>query len=95
MTNGIRTVTLVLAIGWSLTASAAEPGWDKIIGNDTGGIISWSHEHELNAPGWAAEHCARYNKFAQITTIQRQYGDYIAFDCNWRPPFGYPARPRN
>ena len=86
MTNGIKTATLVLAISWSLAAFAAEPGWDKIRGNDTGGIIPWSEEHELNAPEWAAEHCAYYKKYAHITTIQRQYGDYIAFDCISRPP---------
>ena len=58
MTNCIKTATLVLAIAWSLAAFAVEPGWDKIRGNDTGGIIPWSEEHELNAPEWAAEHCA-------------------------------------
>jgi hypothetical protein len=89
--NRIRTVTLLLAISWSLVASA-EPSWDVVKGNDTGGIISWSPEHQLLAPEWAAEHCARYKKFARTTSIHLQYGDYIAFACNWWPPFGYSTR---
>jgi hypothetical protein len=86
--NRIWTAALALAIGWSLPASA-DLWWDGAKGNDTGGIISWSPDHELIAPQWAAEHCAHYKKFARITSIRRQYGDYIAFDCNWRPPLGY------
>jgi hypothetical protein len=66
--NRIRTVTLLLAIGWSLMASA-ESSWDVVKGNDTGGIISWSPEHQLLAPEWAAEHCARYEKFTRTTSI--------------------------
>ncbi|HEY1475845.1 MAG TPA: hypothetical protein VGF53_17380 [Pseudolabrys sp.] len=90
--NRIWIAALVLAIGWSLPASA-DLWWDGVKGNDTGGIISWSPDHELIAPQWAAEHCAHYKKFAQITSIGRQYGNYIAFDCNWRPPLGYrPSR---
>ena len=89
--NRIRTATLGLAIGWSLPASA-DLWWDGVRGNDTGGIISWSPDHERIAPQWAAEHCARYKKFARFTSMQRQYGDYIAFDCDWRQPPGYSTR---
>jgi hypothetical protein len=30
--------------------SNAEPWWDVVKGNDMGGIISWSPEHQLLAP---------------------------------------------
>lgn len=56
-----------------------------LIANDTGGIIPWSpfadrHRHEI-----AADHCARYFKFAKITSVHRQYGDYIGFVCRFGP----------
>ena len=89
----IRAAIFVLAIGWSLTAQA-EPWWGSLTGNDTGGIIPWSPEHQLMAREWAAAHCASFDKFARITSIHPQYGDYIAFACEWRPPFGYWRRYR-
>jgi hypothetical protein len=86
--NRVRTITLVIAMAWSVAASAQ--AWLGVLtGNDTGGIIPWSPEHQLEAQEWADYHCARYHKFAQITSIRAQYGDYIAFDCNWRRPLGY------
>src|SRR5262249_8004285 len=54
-------------------------------GNDTGGIISWSCEAEAAARAIAADHCARWDKFARITSVHRRYGDYIAFQCLWNP----------
>jgi hypothetical protein len=54
-------------------------------GNDTGGIISWSCENEAAALSIAAEHCAWHNKYPRITSVHRQYGDYIAFQCLWDP----------
>jgi hypothetical protein len=36
------------------------------------------------ATAMASEHCARYGKRAVITSIHREYGDYVAFDCRWR-----------
>ncbi len=92
--NRIKAATLVLAVGWSLTASAS-PWWGGITGNDTGGIIPWSPENQRAAPDWAAEHCARYGKFAQITSNIHQYGYYIAFDCDWRPPNRYHTHRRD
>ncbi len=89
--NRIRTVTLVLALGWSMAASA-EPWWAGLTGNDTGGIIPWTEGHELVASEWAARHCARYGKFARFTSNRREYGYYIAFECDWRSPPGYSAR---
>jgi hypothetical protein len=63
-------------------------------GNDTGGIISWSCENEAMAPQLAAEYCARWDKYPRITSVHRQYGDFIAFSCLWSPhinPYALPA----
>ena len=63
-------------------------------GNDTGGIISWSCENEADAKAIAADHCARWDKYARITSVHRQYGDFIAFACLWSPhvnPYALPA----
>jgi hypothetical protein len=68
-------------------------------GNDTGGIISWSCENEAMAQQIAAEYCARWDKYHRITSVHRQYGDFIAFNCLWSPhvaPYALPAvRTRN
>ena len=62
-------------------------------GNDTGGIIPWSCEAEAWAPRAAAGYCARFNKYARITGVNRQYGDYISFNCLWAPNVDRYARP--
>ena len=54
-------------------------------GYDTGGIISWSCENEAMAQQIAAEYCARWDKYHRITSVHRQYGDFIAFNCLWSP----------
>ncbi len=62
--------------------------------NDTGGIIKWSCENEAAAQDIAAAYCARWNKYHRITSVHRQYGDYIAFACLWTPrvnPYALPA----
>ena len=33
----------------------------------------------------AADYCARWDKYPRITSVHRQYGDYIAFRCLWSP----------
>jgi hypothetical protein len=63
-------------------------------GNDTGGIIPWSCENEAYAHDIAAAFCARWEKYHRITSVHRQYGDYIGFACLWRPDinrFAIPA----
>ena len=62
-------------------------------GNDTGGIIPWSCENEVLAPRAAAGYCARFNKYARITGVNRQYGDYISFNCLWAPDLERFAKP--
>src|SRR5215813_13401559 len=62
-------------------------------GNDTGGIISWSCENEAMAQQIAAEYCARWDKYHRITSVHRQYGDFIAFNCLWSPHVARYAMP--
>jgi hypothetical protein len=65
-------------------------------GNDTGGIIPWSCENEAMAQQLAAAYCARWDKYHRITSVHRQYGDFIAFSCLWSPyvnPYALPAVP--
>jgi hypothetical protein len=62
--------------------------------NDTGGIIPWSCENEAVAQRVAAAYCARWDKYHRITSVHRQYGDFIAFACLWAPhinPYAIPA----
>ena len=75
-------MTAIVGLGLCASLANADP-WVK--GNDTGGIISWSCEAEAMAPAIAAEHCAWHNKYPRITSVHRQYGDYIAFNCLWNP----------
>lgn len=59
-----------------------------LVGNDTGGIIPWSPMTEHYRVAIASDHCALYGKIARITSVHRQYGDYIGFVCR----FGSPRR---
>jgi hypothetical protein len=47
----------------------------------------------------AAEYCARWDKYHRITSVHRQYGDFIAFNCLWSPHVARydlpPVRTRN
>jgi hypothetical protein len=75
----------------SVAAMPAQAWWGDVKGNDTGGIISWSPEVEPVFHQMAADHCARWNKEAVITSVHRWYGDYVGFSCRW--PRGYdPAK---
>ena len=57
-----------------------------LVGNDTGGIIPWSPVAERYRVAIASDHCAFYGKIARITSVHRQYGDYIGFRCLFGPP---------
>ena len=72
----------LLAIGMMLALGACGVYGPK--GNDTGGIIPWSPAAELTAMDTAEGDCGRYNKRAVITTVTRNYGDYIVYDCRWK-----------
>jgi hypothetical protein len=57
-----------------------------VVANDTGGIIPWSPEAHRLRHAIASAYCARYFKYARITSVRAQYGDYIGFACHWRIP---------
>ncbi len=87
----MRIAWLWCAIGLALSGTSARA--QVHIGNDTGGIISWSCENEAMAPQIAAAFCARWDKYPRITSVHRQYGDYIAFQCLWTPHIARYALP--
>jgi hypothetical protein len=76
-----------VAIGVVFLCALASTGAQAQIchANDTGGIIPWSCENETAAPQITAEYCARWDKYARITSVHRRYGDFIAFSCLWSP----------
>jgi hypothetical protein len=84
-------VTLALSVMTVAFALSAPVAHAQAVarGNDTGGIISWSCENEAAAPAIAAAYCAGWGKYPRISSVRRQYGDYIAFHCLWTP---YQAR---
>ncbi len=61
-------------------AGTAGPG-PGVTGNDTGGIIQWTPEVDQSYKDIAVAHCARFNRFAGISSVHRVYGDYIGFRC--------------
>jgi len=75
---------VLVVIAAALLAGCWGP-WPALTGNDTGGIIPWSPDNERLAPAWARDHCARYNKYARATSIVREYGNYMGFECVWSP----------
>jgi hypothetical protein len=85
----MRRAFLSAVIGASVLLSSAGAHAQVYEGNDTGGIIPWSCENEALAPHIAGAYCARWNKYPRITSVHRQYGDYIGFNCLWTP---YAAR---
>jgi hypothetical protein len=62
-------------------------------GNDTGGIIPWSCQNEAVAQQAAAGYCAKFSKYGRVTGVNRQYGDYISFNCFWSPNVDRDAHP--
>ncbi len=57
--------------------------------NDTGGMIPWSPQVQPVAGQIANDHCARYGRYAVITSVHPWPGDYIGFVCRipdrWGP----------
>jgi hypothetical protein len=78
---------VLLAAG--LSAAQAQP---YITGNDTGGMIPWTPENQRYAVAASQDHCAYYGKVAYLTSIYRQYGNYIGFACAF--PRGYIVQQR-
>jgi hypothetical protein len=89
-----RTLSIWACLVLALAALSTRVDAQVYHGNDTGGIIPWSCENEADARAIAAAHCARYDKYARITSVKRRYGDYIGFNCLWRrgiAPYQIPA----
>lgn len=78
----MREATVLALVGLLIGASGVQ-AQAYLKGNDTGGIIAWSCENERAATMLAAAHCAWYGKYHRITSVHRQYGDYISFHCLW------------
>jgi hypothetical protein len=85
-----RAMKRVLPIAALLGLAACTGPNAGLTGNDSGGIITWSPEHQQVARDWAADHCARYGKYARITSVHAQYGDYIGFTCQFDPRASRP-----
>lgn len=83
------TIFALLLLATGITGAQAQA---FVIGNDTGGIIPWSHDNEMVAGAVAGGHCAGYGKYARITSVYRQYGHYIGFSCAF--PRGYVIHER-
>jgi len=81
----MRVLALVVGVVALCALSSANAQAQIYHGNDTGGIIPWSCENEAAAPQITAEYCARWDKYPRITSVHRQYGDFIAFNCLWSP----------
>jgi hypothetical protein len=77
-----RVAAAIVSLGFVFIFGAGPMG---IAANDTGGIIPWSPENQRNAFVIASEMCARYNKYARITSVHAEFGDYIGFRCVWSP----------
>ena len=82
---------LLAAVIFAAGLSTAQAG-PYASGNDTGGMIVWSPENELQAFAVAQGHCGFYGKEAYITSVYRQPGHYIGFACAF--PRGYIVRER-
>lgn len=79
----VKTVSRLAAIAAFLLL--ANCGVYGAKGNDTGGIIPWSPMTQQDALAVAQANCGAYGKYAVITSANRHYGDYIAYNCTWKP----------
>ncbi len=67
-------------------------GVHGVRGNDTGGVIPWAAMSAEDALAIAGEHCARYDKYAVITSVHPWSGAYIGFACRRAERYGPVAR---
>ena len=80
----MRWIVAVAMLLWSMAAFADYQGTGPgpgLTGNDTGGIIQWTPWIDHLYRGLAADHCAKWHRTAQITSVHRRYGDYVGFVC--------------
>ena len=67
----------VMALG---SPTFAAPGMG-VTGNDTGGIMPRTPETARHYKQIAVAHCARWHRYAGISSIHHVAGDYIGFRC--------------
>ena len=72
----------VTAMAWGSSFAGPGPG---ITGNNTGGIFPYRPAPRATYDQIAEQFCARYGRLAKVTSIDRAYGDYVAFVCYDRP----------
>jgi len=86
-----RNFMIVAALAAALVIPAASAGagfsgpGPGITGNDTGGIIPYSPAIEPTYRQMAEAYCARWHRLSHVTSVHRQYGDYISFVCIDKP----------
>ena len=83
-------IAALLVIG----SARADVGPYGLRGNDTGGIIPWTPATDLIYKELAGDHCARFFKGSQTTSVHRQIGDYVAFTCRFDRNYD-PVKARN
>jgi hypothetical protein len=81
---GALSIALAITAAGTALARFAGPG-PGITGNDTGGIIPYSPALDGIYEQVAQAYCARWHRLSHITSVHRQYGDYISFVCIDRP----------
>jgi len=89
----IALVLLLAVLAAGLSASTRAMAWGAefagpgpaVTGNDIGGIFPYSPDVEPIYRQIATDHCARWGRFAKVTSIHRVYGDYVGFVCYDRP----------
>jgi hypothetical protein len=74
-------IALVALAVPALAGNYPASGMRGLTGNDTGGVIEWTPEIADSYFAIAAEHCARWNRLAFITSVHRRYGDFVGFLC--------------
>jgi hypothetical protein len=79
----LKQAVLIALLGLTLASCVGVYGPK---GNYGGGIIPWSPEAEDNALVTAQSNCSRFDEYAVITSIHREYGDYIVYECRSQPP---------
>ena len=72
------------AAALALGAEFAGPG-PAVTGNDTGGVFPYSPDVEPVYHQIAGDYCARWGRYAKVTSIHRIYGEYVGFVCYDRP----------
>jgi hypothetical protein len=81
-------VALIVALTFGAAGAAmaqfAGPG-PGITGNNTGGIFPYSPAVEGIYRQIAADYCASWGRLSHVTSVHRQYGDYVSFVCIDKP----------